>query len=128
MKIAFFEIEPWEKSYFSKIFKKQKLLFLEDELNKDNIKKVEDFDIVSIFINSQIDGGLIKKFKKLRAIVTRSTGCNHIDVKLCKKKKISVLNAPYYGENTVAEYVFMLLLALSRKLIETVEKIGRAHV
>ncbi len=121
-KIAFFEVESWEENYFSQIFKKQNLLFFKKELNEKNIKEVEDFEIISIFINSKIDRKLIKKFKELKAIVTRSTGYNHIDVKLCKRKKISVLNAPFYGENTVAEYVFMLILALSRKLVETVER------
>src|SRR3989338_3010588 len=53
---------------------------------------------------------------KLKLIETMSTGYNHIDVKECKKRGIVVCNVPTYGENTVAEHTFALLLALSRKI------------
>jgi D-lactate dehydrogenase len=33
-----------------------------------------------------------------------------------QEKGISVCNVPYYGENTVAEHTFALILALSRNL------------
>ena len=122
MKIAFFDIEPWEKDSLAKEFKKHEVLFFEDELNEGNIGEVKDFDIVSVFMNCDIMKKTLDKFENLKAIITRSTGYDHIDVKYCKKKKILVLNTPYYGENTVAEQTFALILALSRKLIEAVEK------
>lgn len=39
-----------------------------------------------------------------------STGFDHIDLKECKKRKIIVCNIPHYGENTVAEHTFALIL------------------
>ena len=59
MKIAFFEIEPWEKDYLAEKLKKHKILFFEDELNEENINEVKDFDIVSIFIDSKINKKLL---------------------------------------------------------------------
>jgi|TARA_Y100000310_G_scaffold14096_1_gene14315 D-lactate dehydrogenase len=122
MKIAFFEIEQWEKKHLEEKFRKHNLLFFDKELSEKNIEKVKDFDIVSIFVGSEINNKLVNKFKNLKAIITRSTGYDHIDVKCCKKKKVLVLNTPYYGENTVAEFAFALILALSRKIVESVEK------
>jgi D-lactate dehydrogenase len=122
MNIAIFEIEPWEKARLSKEFNKHNITFFKDGLTEKNIEKVKDSDIISVFVGSEIDNKLICKFKKLKAIITRSTGYDHIDVKNCKKKKILVLNTPYYGENTIAEFAFALILALSRKIVESVEK------
>ncbi len=45
-----------------------------------------------------------------------STGFDHIDLAECRKRKIKVANVPYYGENTVAEHTFALILSLSRNI------------
>lgn len=63
-------------------------------------------------MNAQI----IARLPKLKLITTRSTGFDHIDLKETSKKKIAVCNVPYYGENTVAEHTFALILALSRNV------------
>jgi D-lactate dehydrogenase len=56
---------------------------------------------------------------KLKLILTRSTGYNHIDIEYAKQNKIIICNVPYYGENTVAEHTFALLLSISRSLNNT---------
>lgn len=122
MKIAFFEIEDWERGYLSDKFKKHDVEFFEDELSEKNAEDVEDFEIISVFVCSDVNRKIINKLKNARAIVTRSTGYDHIDLKECRKRKILVINTPYYGQNTVAEHTFALILALSRKITESVEK------
>jgi D-lactate dehydrogenase len=52
-------------------------------------------------------------------ISTRSTGFDHIDLKECSERNITVCNVPFYGENTVAEHTFALILALSRNIHKT---------
>lgn len=49
-------------------------------------------------------------------IATRSTGFDHIDLQHCEANNITVCNVPVYGDNTVAEHVFALLLAISHTL------------
>jgi D-lactate dehydrogenase len=51
-----------------------------------------------------------------QCITTRSTGFDHIDLKAASEKGIRVCNVPVYGENTVAEHTFALILSLSRNL------------
>jgi len=115
-KIAFFEIKPWEKAYLKKKLKQHNLKFFEGPISMENISTVKDCDIISVFIYSKIDAVILKKLKKLRLIATRSTGFDHINLKECKKMKITVCNVPYYGENTVAEHTFALILSLSRNI------------
>jgi D-lactate dehydrogenase len=49
-------------------------------------------------------------------------GFDHIDLAACKEKGIIVSNVPTYGAHTVAEHTFALMLAVSRKLIPSVER------
>jgi D-lactate dehydrogenase len=58
----------------------------------------------------------------LKLIATRSTGYNHIDTHYCAERDIMVSNVPTYGENTVAEHVFALLLTISHRLREAMER------
>lgn len=124
MKIAFFEIEDWEREYIQKEFiknglKGHELKFYKDELTADNFKEVCSYDIISVFIYSKINKKILDKLGRLKLIATRSTGFEHIDLEECKKRGIAVCNVPFYGENTVAEHTFALLLALSRKIPES---------
>ncbi len=119
MKTVFFEIKAWEKKYLKDNLKYKKLDFSSSKLTKDNVKKAKDAEMISIFIYSKIDKRVLDKLPKLKFISTRSTGFDHIDIKECKKRGIKVSNIPSYGENTVAEHTFALILNISRKLCES---------
>lgn len=88
--------------------------------------KIEEVDpavlrgvtVASVFIYSRVSAALLKRMPKLRLIATRSTGFDHIDLAACRKRRIAVANVPFYGENTVAEHAFALILGLSRKVHE----------
>lgn len=80
-------------------------------------------EVVSVFVgHSHLDGELMDAMPKLKLIATRSTGFDHIDLEAASQRDITVVNVPNYGENTVAEHAFTLLLALARKLPQTLEK------
>ena len=115
-KITFFEIKSWEANYLKKKLKGHTLKFFEEPISKENIAKAKDSSIISVFIYSQINKELLRKLPKLKLISTRSTGFDHIDLRECKKRGIIVTNVPYYGENTVAEHTFALILTLSRNI------------
>jgi D-lactate dehydrogenase len=116
-KIIFFEVNSKEKKYLKKKFDKNyEVSFYEAKLTEANSNLIGDSEIVSPFIYSEITQKVLSKAKKLKLIATRSTGFNHIDIKTAKTKKISVANVPYYGENTVAEHTFAMILALSRNI------------
>lgn len=116
MKIAFFEIKGWEKRSLKKGLEGHRLQFFSQPLNLENAKEIRDFEIVSVFIYSRVGKELLKALPKLKFIATRSTGFDHIDLQACQKRKVAVSNVPFYGENTVAEHTFALILALSRNV------------
>lgn len=116
MKIAFFEIRAWEKKYLKKKLKGHTLEFYADPLTQDNAAQVKNIEVLSVFIYSNVDARAIKRLARLKLIATRSTGFDHIDVKECDRRKITVSTVPFYGENTVAEHTFGLILAISRNI------------
>ncbi len=125
MKIAFFELEEWEKDCIRQNLKGQQLLFINDKLTKETAAKAKDCNAVAVFIYSKIDKAVLEKLPKLRFIATMSTGYDHIDTAAAKKRKIVVSNVPTYGENTVAEHTFALILALSRKIVDSADRTRR---
>jgi len=119
MKIAFFEIQNWEKKILKKQLKNHELIFFKEILEPEHINKIKNIDLLSVFIYSKVNKKILQQLPKLKMISTRSTGFDHINLKEAKKRKIIVCNVPSYGENTVAEHTFALILALSRNIHKT---------
>lgn len=123
MKITFFEIEDWEKEYLKNQLKSFEVSFFSEKLSLDNANLAKDADVISIFINSEINKDILSKLPKVKMITTRSTGFDHIDLTACKEKCIEVCMVPHYGDNTVAEHAFALMLDLSRKIHQSIKSV-----
>lgn len=117
MRIAFFELRDDEKEYLEDKFSSNDLIFSSEILSDEDLKANPDIEVISTHTDSKITTDVINKLPQLKLIATRTTGFDHIDLKAALEKEITVCNVPTYGENTVAEYAFALLLALSRKII-----------
>jgi len=118
MKIAFFEVPKIEQDFFLQALEGVNISFFEAKLNLDYASKVKDIDIICGFTDSLINKDIIDLLPNLKLIATRSTGFDHVDVAYANSKGIRVCNVPAYGSETVAEFVFALLLTLSRKVRE----------
>jgi len=116
--MAFLEIKGWEKAFLRRRLEEEdtEILFYKTKIDEIEIDELEEIDILSVFIYSEITKNILDNLPKLKLIATRSTGFDHIDLDECKKRGISVANVPYYGENTVAEHTFALILSLSRNI------------
>jgi D-lactate dehydrogenase len=126
-KVAFFELESWEKEYVKKNIKGFRTSFYDEPLTLDNVKKIKDTQIIGIFIYSKITKEILDNLPKLKLIATFSTGYDHIDLEECRKHNVSVCNVPTYGENTVAEHTFALILTLSRKIFQSIERTKKGN-
>lgn len=122
MKIGVFEVEKWEEQFLKEAFPKATFYFSKSPLSLRNVSKYKQIDTAVVFIHSKITSTILDRLPKLRLITTQSTGYDHIDLGACKRRKITVCNVPAYGARTVAEHTFALLLALSKKLVESVER------
>lgn len=125
MKIAFLEVEDWEEDYINSNLSGYNPVLTSEKLDETTVAKYQDAEIISTFIYSKLNREVLKKFPNLKFIATRSTGFDHIDLDYCKEKRIKVANVPTYGAHTVAEHTFALILAISRKLVPSVEQAKR---
>lgn len=92
----------------------------------EHLDELRDAEVLSTFIHSRVDAPALARMPNLKLVATRSTGFDHVDRQACAERGIAVVNVPTYGENTVAEHTFALILALSRKLIAAEQKGRRA--
>lgn len=122
MKIVVFEVESHEAQAFRKLEAQNDVVLVTDPLRAPEIERFADAEIVSTFIYSALTRDALAKLPKLKAIATRSTGFDHIDAAYCAERGIAVANVPTYGENTVAEHVFALLLTISHRILQAVER------
>lgn len=117
MKIAFYELEDWEREELRKVaFEGHELALWAQPVNERTLTAASDSEIVSVFVRSSLTASTLAMLPKLKFIATRSTGFDHIDLEACHERGILVSNVPSYGENTVAEHTFALILALSRNI------------
>ena len=122
MKIVVFEIEDWERNLFDEMSAEHEVQYSPDPLSPETAEKYADANIISTFIYSDLSSEVLAKLEQLKLVATRSTGFDHIDTEYCQEQEVTVCNVPTYGENTVAEHAFGLLLALSHKLVEAANR------
>lgn len=123
MKIGFFEIRGKEEEYLKKHLVEHELSFSNKPLNAHTLPR--DIEILSTHSNSKVSKEVIENLSHLKLIVTRTTGFDHIDVEAAKSRNIVVCNIPLYGESTVAEFAFALILSISRKIPPAVERVKK---
>lgn len=117
MILYFVEIENSGQDFFRSSLPGHDLRFV------TGLDEVEaDADAISIFIQSRIDAEFLDAHPRLRFVATRSTATDHIDRAACAARGVTVSYVPNYGETTVAEHTFALILALSRRLREVMLK------
>jgi D-lactate dehydrogenase len=116
MRIVVFELEDWERAAFEPLCDEHDVQLLAEPLTQETAADYADADVVSTFIYSRLDRTVLEQMSQLKLIATRSTGYDHIDLEHCQENDVIVANVPSYGENTVAEHVFGLLLTISHQL------------
>ena len=125
MRIALFETKEWEPDYLRRVLRHHKLTFSPGPLSARTIGAAKGADAISVFIHSTVNTPALAALPKLKLVTTRSTGFDHIDLAACAKRGITVCNVPFYGENTVAEHAFALLLAIARRIPQAQQKTSR---
>lgn len=117
--IIFYDTKDRERDFFEKeLIEKYHLEFKIYELTPEtNISNSEEkAEIISVFTSSRLTKETLKKFPNLKLILTRSVGYSHIDIEYCEQNNIIVANTPHYGDYTVAEFSFGILLNLARRI------------
>lgn len=124
------EIAGWEREYFAaqEEVGAWDLRYHEGTVEEIGAEERAQMVVLSCFIRSQVDREFLEQCPSLKLIATRSTGFDHIDLAACAERGVLLCNVPQYGENTVAEHTFGLILALSRNIYAAVDRMKRGNV
>lgn len=122
------------KEHEIKVFEEIKLegidiLYTDLSLDSKEVRKIKNKHninaIVFSYVNTKVDKKLLQLFKNLRILITRSTGCDHIDLPYFKSRGIKVCCINGYSTISTAEYTIVLILTLLRNLKNTIMNVGK---
>lgn len=122
MKTLYLFKEEWEKDYISEKLGSDNLEF-SDSIENISEEVLKEIEVISVFVSHPIKKEDLDKMPNLKLIATRSTGYDHVDVVEARGRGIEIVYVPAYGDNTVAEFAFALLLSLARKIPEAHEQV-----
>jgi D-lactate dehydrogenase len=112
--IQLFELNPAHADYFHPLA----VQHTPAPLTANNVSDFAAATIISTLNESDLRPAVLDQLPQLRHIASRTTGIDHIPLAYCARRGITVSNVPHYGQHTVAEFAFGLLLTLSRRLRE----------
>lgn len=116
--IALYDVHAIDQAYFKdKLSADFELIMVEGGLDAGSVAQAAAADVVSTHVSSTVSAELMQQMPKLKHIACRSTGFDNVDLAYAKAHQITVSTVPTYGDETVAEYAAMLMLAVSRKLM-----------
>ena len=117
MKIAFFSTKPYDKIWFEPMGKEYgfEIRFFEMSFQEETISLARGFDAICIFVNDYVNARMIDQLHemKVRAILLRSAGFNHVDVQAAEGK-LCILRVPSYSPEAVAEFAIGMILTVNR--------------
>lgn len=117
MKIAFFSTKPYDKIWFEPMGKEYgfDIHFYEVPFQEETVTLAKGYDAVCIFVNDYVNAHMIKQLyeMKVKGILLRSAGFNHVDVKAAEDK-IIILRVPSYSPEAVAEFAMGMILTVNR--------------
>jgi lactate dehydrogenase-like 2-hydroxyacid dehydrogenase len=91
------------------------------------LQKIASAEGLYCLLTDAVDEALLAQAPRLRVVSTMAVGYDHIDVRICTKRKIPVGNTPGVLTETTADCAFALLMAAARRIAEAAEfvKAGR---
>ena len=117
MRILFYGTKPYDRIWFEPMAKDYgyEITFLEVQCTKETVFLARGYDAICIFINDTVDAGMIDCLHrdKVKAILLRSAGFTHVDIRAAKGK-VKILRVPSYSPQAVAEYAMAMLLTVNR--------------
>ncbi len=118
MRLLFTECKEDDAEFFRRAFPSDAVTTTSETLAECG--DVQDVEVLSIQVHSRVDEEALRKMPRLRVIVTRSTGLDHVDVGAAERRGVLVRNVPDYGAQTVAEHTLLLLFAIARRLQDAI--------
>ncbi len=115
-KLVFFDSEPEDTQFFHDVLKDDDVVCLNEGVSPESLPAAVDAEVVSMHVSSKLSDKDMAAIPGLKHVALRSTGFDNVDHDAAARRGVTVTNVPSYGEHTVAEFAFTLMLAVTRGL------------
>ena len=120
MKIAFFDSKEYDVDNFKRANKDYgfDIRYFYDRLNENNADLAKGYDAVCVFVNDRLFEKTLEHLAEngVKLVALRCAGFNNVDLEAAGKLGITVVNAPEYSPQGIAEHTLGLILSLNRKI------------
>ncbi len=82
------------------------------------LKRVADKDALICLLTEKINDELLAAAPKLRIVANVAVGFDNIDLAACTRRKVVASNTPGVLDDTTADFAWLLLMAVARRLLE----------
>jgi len=82
------------------------------------LKRVADAEALICLLTEKINEELLAAGPKLRIVANVAVGFDNVDVAACTRRKVLVTNTPGVLDETTADFAWLLLMAVGRRLLE----------
>ncbi|MES2653108.1 MAG: hydroxyacid dehydrogenase [Bacteroidota bacterium] len=103
---------------------KAELIHASDTSKETAMRLIQDADAVILRATTIFDKEVIEKGTRLQIIARTGVGIDNVDLKAAGERDILVCNTPGTNDDTVAEHVLAIILALAKQLV-TMDKAVR---
>ena len=122
--VAFFDTTQEDQAYIKEHCGTEITpVFFAEHFSPALLKGYPETEAVSVFIGSRVGTQDMSQVPGVKLVTTRSTGFDHLDIDALSGQGIRLGYVPGYGDNTVAEFAFGLLLSVNRKICKANQQI-----
>ena len=122
--VLLFDAHAADQAYFTdRLGADFELVMFEEGITPELVKQAATAEVISMHVSSQVTAEIMGLLPQLKHVACRSTGFDNVDLSYAKDHNITVSTVPSYGDETVAEFAMMLMLAVSRKLVPTLNSV-----
>lgn len=118
MKVLVFDSDTEVREVLGASLPGHELVNVDAPVSQDILRQHPDAEVVSLFVSSSLKEAEIDLLPQLKIIAARSAGVDNIACAYARGKGITIVRVPKYGQRTVAEFTFALILGLSRRLFD----------
>jgi D-3-phosphoglycerate dehydrogenase len=86
--------------------------------HEELLSVVGEYEALIVRSRTKVDRQVLDRAIRLRLIARPGTGLDNVDFECAKGKGVTVVNSPESPVEAVAEHVMLLMLALSRRVVE----------
>ena len=121
MKILFYDTKSYDRDSFEEkrcLYPDIEIDYLKSELTPATARLANGYDAVCAFVNCDVGTETVELLHecRVRLVLLRSAGFNHVDIGKAKAFGIKVMRVPGYSPEAVAEHAMALALAANRRI------------